>query len=241
MTAPLPPDKPTAMLLRRRPVLAMAAAGCLAALTAALPGDAWAVALAAVVGAASVALGVRLGAEQQARETRLRLYRVADELVQYRAFTRLLRAQGDRISGLTGEAALALAEGLKTMDDRAAAVADRLGALGHDQLRAEAVAITEPMVDMVGKLQFQDVTQQQLGFLARLSLILDDHMAELSRLLGDRRSLDRTSHFKELFDQALNDTVMTSQRNDHHSAAGMEFFESSGPAIELFADTGETR
>ena len=89
---------------------------------------------------------------------------------------------------------------------------------------------------MLGKLQFQDVTQQQLMFLGRLSMVVDDHMAELARLLGDRRSLDRTSRFQEMFDRALNDTVMVSQRNDHHDAAGIDLFEPSGAKIEMFQE-----
>jgi hypothetical protein len=183
-----------------------------------------------------------MGHEAQAEATQRHLYRVADELVQYRAFTQLMRAQNERITELSDDAAMALATGLRLVDERAAQLARRLSDLdATGQLRTEALSIAEPVMEMVGKLQFQDVTRQQMAFLGRLSLILDDHMADLARQLGDRRSLDRTSRFKELFDQALDDTVMTSQRNDHHFAGGEALFEAAGPAVELFADEGEGR
>lgn len=240
------PTESDSTMFGRKILAALAVSGGVSALAVHLSGGDLAPLVAGLAASAAVLLGAMLGGERHARATRLRLYNVADELVQYRAFTRLLRAQSERIIGLTGDAAMAIATGLQEMDERAAALARRVeeikaqapdgAALGD--LHGQAVAITEPMLDMVGKLQFQDVTQQQLMFLSRLSLILDDHMSELARLLGDRRSLDRGTRFKELFDQALNETVMTSQRNDHHTAVGVQLFEAAGPAVEMFS-TGE--
>ncbi|MGE5476800.1 MAG: hypothetical protein ACM3Q1_09115 [Bacteroidales bacterium] len=240
-------DKPPPGLPRfadRHAFALLALLGVAAALAAWLAGGA----AAAIVAGASCLMagwgGMRWGRATQARADQLRLYRVSDELVQYRAFTQLLRAQGERIVEMSGEAALALAVGLREMDERAGQLADALARGEGDpaRWRQDAVAIAAPVVDLVGRLQFQDVTRQQLGFLARLSLILDDHMAELGRSLGDRRSLDRTSRFKELFEQALDDTVMTSQRNDHHRATGVvDLFEDTGPAIEMFGQEEEAR
>jgi len=87
---------------------------------------------------------------------------------------------------------------------------------------------------MLGHLQFQDVTEQQIGFIARLSLILDDHMLSLARNLGDRRSEDRIGRFRDMFDQALGDCVMASQRDDHHMASGLAARETVGPKLEMF-------
>jgi hypothetical protein len=212
------------------------AIGCAAALGAVAFGP-LAPLIAGAAAAAAFAYGIRRGHEEAKPATRAKLFRVADELVQYRAFTHLLRDQGVRITDMTEDAALAIASGLQEVDARIAALADRIKS-GTDpaELHAEADAITQPIVEMLGKLQFQDITRQQLIFLSRLSILLDEHMADLARRLGDRRSLDRTSRFKEMFDQALDDTVMTSQRNDHHSAVGTELFESTGPKVELFQE-----
>lgn len=231
-------------LADRRVLAALALLGAVAALAVWLAGGGLPSAAAAAAGLAAGAVGVRLGGAAQARADQLRLYRVSDELVQYRAFTQLLRAQGERIVDMSGEAALALAAGLREMDERAGRLADALARADGDaaRWRDQAAAIGEPVVDLVGRLQFQDVTRQQLEFLSRLSLILDEHMAELGRSLGDRRALDRTSRFKELFEQALDGTVMASQRNDHHHASGgLELFEDAGPAIEMFAPQEEAR
>jgi hypothetical protein len=221
---------------RSHHVRAVVAIGCASALACAVFGGLGPV-VAGLAAAAAFAYGHRRGTEDVQPQTRAKLYRVADELVQYRAFTRLLRDQGERITGQSGEAALALATGLSEIDQRITALLGRIDA-GEDlaPIRAEAEAIAQPIIGMLGRLQFQDITQQQMGFLSRLSLLLDDHMEDLARLLGDRRSLTRTSRFKELFERALDDTVMTSQRNDHHTAAGIDLFEASGPKIELFGE-----
>jgi len=179
---------------------------------------------------------------------RSRLDRATDELLQYQAFTRLLRAQAERISGMSGDAARVIIEGLREIDDRAERLATELGNASEHQcdaetvqsLKIEAEAIGARIMTMLAELQFQDVTQQQLMFLSRLSLLLDDHIAELRRMMDDRRSPEPAARFKDLFDAALSDTVMASQRNDHHSAQGAGMEENSGPMIELFADEGAT-
>jgi len=224
---------------RTAPIRTAVTVGCLCALTLNALGFA-APLLGGAAAAAIFAFGHRCGAEAANRQAQAKLFRVADELVQYRAFTRLLRDQGDRIAGISEEASLAIATGLAEIDRRIAALSAAAQAGTPDGQRspfhAEAEAISQPIVEMLGRLQFQDITQQQIAFLTRLSLLLDQHMEELARLLGDRRSLDRTSRFKELFDRALDDTVMISQRNDHHAAAGSALFEASGPKIELFGE-----
>jgi len=168
---------------------------------------------------------------------RMRMFRVADELAQYRAFTRLLRDQGERITASTSEAATAIVMGLREMDSNIArmqAIVERDSADDAKDLKSLVQAVGAPVVGLLGQLQFQDVTQQQIAFLARLSLILDQHMIDLARQMGDRRSMDRVGNFKEMFDKALDDCVMTSQRQDHHAAVGLDLQEARGPKIELF-------
>jgi len=227
--------------LSHRPPLLIAAA--LAGLAAILAGasDQFGPSCVAAIVVAAFLLGRRRGAAERDAAARRTQFHVADELVQYRAFTRLMRDQGERVIALSAEAATALAVGLGEIDRRAAALAARLATLPAEPpdpaaLHAEAVAVVEPMVGLFGQLQFQDITQQQLMFLSRLSLLLDDHISDMTRLLGDRRSLDRTTRFKELFDRALGDTVMSSQRHDHHVATGVDLFESAGPTVELFLE-----
>jgi len=204
---------------------------------------------AGLTAAAAMAAGLWLGGRKAAAETRLRQYLVADELAQYRAFTRLMRTQGERIVSQSADSALTIAHGLRRIDAEMSVLASGLAQLeakGADpaeieSLRRAVAAAGDPVVGMLAALQFQDVTRQQTEFLARLSLLLDDHMADLARMLGDRRSLDRTTRFRELFEQAMNDTVMSSQRDDHRAATGIDLQESTGPAVELFFDEEETR
>jgi len=182
----------------------------------------------------SLAVGYGLGRKDGALPgaVRLLMFRVADELAQYRAFTKLLRDQGERITESTSGAATAIVTGLTQMD----ADVDRLRDLVGDAeaLRSLVDAVSAPVIEMLGQIQFQDVTQQQIAFLSRLSLIVDEHMIDLARQLGDRRAMDRVGNFKEMFNKALDDCVMTSQREDHHAAAGLDMQEAGGPKIEMF-------
>ena len=223
---------------------AAALAGGSATAIVAFGGGAAAVVLASLVSLAGVAIGYSLGRRDGPTPDAVRrlMFLVADDLAQYRAFTRLLRDQGGRITESTSAAAMVIVAGLMAMDanvERLRALADRTADLDVGELRSLIEALGAPVVDMLGQLQFQDVTQQQIAFLSRLSLIVDQHMIELASRLGDRRSLDRIGNFKEMFDRALDDCVMSSQRDDHHAAVGLDLAEASGPKIEIFSE--ETR
>jgi len=229
------------------PAIPLAAASVLAACVAA--GCVWAairfdpmggVAAAGVAAALSVLPGYWLGRRWGAFPGRARklMFRVADELAQYRAFTRLLRDQGDRITETTEDAALVIVAGLRDIDAQVAQVVAQIAAevplQAQDPLQRMARKIGDPVVEMLGKLQFQDVTRQQLAFLSKLSLVVDAHMIALAQQLGDRRSLDRVGEFKQMFAQALDDCVMPSQRQDHHVASDLDPTEEAGPKVELF-------
>lgn len=213
------------------PLLAVAGLGTAAALLVGPAGG-----IAALAAGAGAMAAYRLGRRDGAAEGRMIRFRVADELVQYRAFTRLMRDQGERVIDQSTEAVTALAIGLTEIDHHASALLERLASEEIDPaaLHAAIEEISELVVPLFGQLQFQDVTRQQLTFLARLSQLVDGHIAEMTRLLGDRRALDRTTRFQELFDQALDDTVMSSQREDHHAATGVVRAEASAPRVELF-------
>jgi hypothetical protein len=225
--------------LLRTGVAAVLLAGSGGAAAGSIGGGAAVVALVALASLAGMAIGYALGRRDgpTPRTIRLLLFRVSDELAQYRAFTRLLRDQGERITESTGAAAMEIVAGLKDMDANLArmqAVIDGPAPGDAGELRSLADAIGAPVINMLGQLQFQDVTQQQIAFLVRLSLIVDQHMIDLAHRLGDRRSMDRIENFREMFNKALDDCVMTSQRDDHHAATGLAVHESSGPKVELF-------
>jgi hypothetical protein len=211
--------------------LSGSAAACAVGLGAGAP----AVTLVALLALIAMAIGYLFG--RPVKATRLLMVRVADELAQYRAFTRLLRDQGARIVESTAGAATMIVAGLNEMDvtlDRMRILSDRVISDDAAELRALVEAAGAPVVAMLGHLQFQDVTQQQITFLSRLSLVLDDHMVRLSRQLGDRRAMDRVGSFKDMFDEALGDCVMEGQRDDHHAASGLGMREAASSKVEMF-------
>ena len=211
-----------------------------AALAAGLGGGAAGIALITLVALAGMAIGLLYGRRDgvtNAKAARTLMFRVADELAQYRAFTRLLRDQGARIVESTSGAATLIVGGLTEMDasvDRMRVLVDGGASDDAAELRALIEAVSAPVLEMLGTLQFQDVTQQQIAFLSRLSLLLDEHMLAVARNLDDRRSEDRIGRFREMFEQALDDCVMDSQRDDHHTASGVATRETVGAKLELF-------
>jgi hypothetical protein len=214
--------------------------GSAAAGTAVLGGGAPAIALAASVALVGRAIGHRLRRnyeQRAANAARMLWLGVADELAQYKAFTRLLRDQGGRIIASTTGAATGIVAGLSEMDaaiDRMRILVDRVAPDDGPEFLSLLEAIGAPMVEMLGQLQFQDVTQQQIGFLSRLSLLVDDHMMKLAAQLSDRRAMDRIGRFKEMFDEALGDCIMDSQRDDHHAASGLALREDTGLRLQMF-------
>jgi hypothetical protein len=216
----------------------LAGAGLCLAASRSGPGFAVAAAgiAAGLAGLIGQVLGLRHGPLPSA--VRLLLFHVVDNLAQYRAFTRLLRDQGQSITGTTEAAAENIARVLTDMDitlETFATAVQRDGA-GFDRelLVSELRRIRGPIIGILSVLQFQDVTQQQFAFLNRLSLILDDHMLRLANQLGDHRATDRVAGFKETFERALADCVMVSQRDDHHAASGLSTREDPGLKVELF-------
>lgn len=238
MSDPAAPNSERVVLIRMG-ATALAVAVCVSAAVMAFGNAAVAAGSAALLSLAGVVIGYKMGRKTGPMPSliRMRMFRVADELAQYRAFTSLLRDQGERITASTGEAATAIVLGLREMDSnivRMQALIERDASGEKSELQPLLDAVSAPVVGMLGQLQFQDVTQQQIAFLSRLSLIVDQHMIDLARQMGDRRSMDRVGNFKEMFDKALDDCVMTSQRQDHHTAVGLDLQEARGPKIELF-------
>ena len=201
--------------------------------------DAAAAALAALVALAGMAIGYRLGRAHGgvAKAARMLMLRVGGELSQYRAFTRLLRDQGGRIVEITNEAATAIVGGLAEMEtaiNGLRLLVERGGPDDIAQLPALLDAIGAPVIGMLSQLQFQDVTRQQIAFVARLSLILDDHMRQMSDHLEGRGKRKPVAGFSETFEHALEYCVMDSQRDDHHTALGLAQREDAGSKLELF-------
>jgi hypothetical protein len=225
--------------LLRAGAAAAGLAASAAAATAGIGGGAAAAVFTALVALAGMATGHLFGrtGDPAAKAARLLMLRVADELIQYRAFTRLLRDQGGRVVESTSAAATVIIAGLAEMDaalSRMRVLVHRTASDDAKEMRSLVDAIGAPVLGMLGQLQFQDVTQQQIDFLSRLSLILDDHMVQLACRLGDHRVSERIARFREMFDQALDDCVMDGQRDDHHAASGLAQREDVSPKLELF-------
>ncbi|CCG42354.1 hypothetical protein [Magnetospirillum molischianum] len=160
--------------------------------------------------------------------------RIAAELAHYQTFTDILRRQGEMVTAITESAAITLIDGLRNVDagiDRI--VADCSGNL--NQNAEEIEELSRLMILLMGSIQFQDITRQQIEQMARMSVMVDQHIALAHAALADlSRQFDTTSLADKL-DQVFADYVMAAQRDSHRAARGESTDrEGIGATVELF-------
>ena len=187
-----------------------------------------------------LAIGYVLGHKDGPTQESVRslMLRISSELVQYRTFTRLLRDQGVRITESTSKAAAIIVSGLTEMDANIHRMKTLIDCTDPskdlNELRSLTDVLSTPMVRILEQLQFQDITQQQIVFLSRLSLLVEQHMLDLANHLDNQQAMDRIVTFKEIFERAHDDCVMDSQRDDHHAAVDINVSAKDGVKIEMF-------
>ncbi|KQT69070.1 MULTISPECIES: methyl-accepting chemotaxis protein [unclassified Aureimonas] len=103
------------------------------------------------------------------------------------------------------------------------------------KVETENEAIARPILDMMGSIQFQDITRQQIEQLNTMSTMVTSHMDELAeRLEGAERPADSGTMSHKL-DALFAGYVMDSQRNTHRAAQGQgSDAVPQTAAIELF-------
>jgi methyl-accepting chemotaxis protein len=90
-------------------------------------------------------------------------------------------------------------------------------------------------MDVMGSIQFQDVTRQQIEQVQKALVRLDEHVAQMVEMMKNRDFSNATS-IKDHFNQIYDGYVMDNQRKIHVSAMGSK--SAASPAaqqkIELF-------
>lgn len=88
-----------------------------------------------------------------------------------------------------------------------------------ERLKAVSHILSKLFIEVLGSVQFQDVTRQQIELVQGSLSRLDNHMAEMVELM---RSTDQSSSasIKEHIDQIYGGYVMDAQRDVHISAVG---------------------
>lgn len=88
------------------------------------------------------------------------------------------------------------------------------------KVETENEAIARPILDMMGSVQFQDITRQQIEQIATMSSTVEGHMEQLAVGLSDPVHLENLEPISQKLDALFASYVMDSQRNTHRAAQG---------------------
>jgi methyl-accepting chemotaxis protein len=122
---------------------------------------------------------------------------------------------------------------------------DRMSRNYHDLVRRDtdmlsalsntSNTLSSMFMDVMGSIQFQDVTRQQIEQVQKALIRLDEHVAQMVEMMKNRDFSNATS-IKDHFNQIYDGYVMDNQRKIHVSAMGSK--SAASPAaqqkIELF-------
>jgi methyl-accepting chemotaxis protein len=102
------------------------------------------------------------------------------------------------------------------------------------KVATENEAITHPLMEIMGSVQFQDIVRQQLEQLIRMASHVDSHIASLTAMLEARLDKDDLPTLTETLDGLFGSYVTQSQREAHLSAQGQAVEPEPVARIELF-------
>jgi methyl-accepting chemotaxis protein len=111
--------------------------------------------------------------------------------------------------------------------------------IGHqrdvmDKVHSESEMIAEPILQLIGSIQFQDVTRQQLQHVSQSMEMIGRHSRQLGLMLQDHQVDPEIPGIEAAIAASLAGYVMSQQRNIHNQSAGADAAEGKGLMVELF-------
>jgi methyl-accepting chemotaxis protein len=98
----------------------------------------------------------------------------------------------------------------------------------------ESTSIANPIMDIMGSIQFQDIIRQQLGQLRLMSDAVGDQIKSIGMMLASPQAAMPQTTLSERLDEMFSGYVMTRQRETHVAAQGRSMEKEPVAAIELF-------
>lgn len=144
------------------------------------------------------------------------------------------------LENMVGERLETERAGLDTISSSIDELAKNLDTIiGHQRdvlkkVNQESGLIAKPIIDLMGSIQFQDVTRQQLQQVSMAMASLAEHTELVKAYI---ESSDQGAHFESLqtkIKEMLQQYVMAQQRNVHQAAVGNAEQENTQPFVELF-------
>jgi methyl-accepting chemotaxis protein len=144
------------------------------------------------------------------------------------------------IQAMAGERLVAERSGFESVSTSIGELTENLGRLvGHQRdvlkrARQESNAIATLILNLIGAIQFQDITRQQLDQVAAALLSLSRHTDELRDCLEGFGPNESFESLRTKVEDMLSQYVMAQQRNVHQAVVGNEKQETVASLIELF-------
>lgn len=98
----------------------------------------------------------------------------------------------------------------------------------------ESARIAAPIMELMGSIQFQDITRQQLKHLSQALETLDGHMTALAEGVDDLGGRISIETLEKKMEEIFSGYVMSQQRDNFRAAMGETVVEDKGLAVELF-------
>jgi hypothetical protein len=114
---------------------------------------------------------------------------------------------------------------------------DRL--IGHQRevltkVQESSEMIAHPIMALIGSIQFQDVTRQELQHVSQGMEFVANHSGQLRAALEDTGSEHNIQSVQAAIKELMAQYVMSQERNIHRAATGSGEHEDKGPLIQLF-------
>jgi methyl-accepting chemotaxis protein len=103
-----------------------------------------------------------------------------------------------------------------------------------EKVQAESEQIAQPILQLIGSIQFQDVTRQQLQLVSRAMQSMSSHSQQLAHALQDIKNDVCVDTIENQIEKLASTYVMAEQRNIHNIASGGGGSEEKGSLVELF-------
>lgn len=127
-----------------------------------------------------------------------------------------------------------IAEDLSAMNAAFEEVSSYLSRITGESYRAMD-QIHQGIIEVLGQMQFQDISRQQIEQVQKALAMLDEHFATVARVLASRESDDDVwPPLSERVEALRISYVMHGQHRTHDAVLGRETATETRPAIELF-------
>jgi methyl-accepting chemotaxis protein len=102
------------------------------------------------------------------------------------------------------------------------------------KVESEGESIARPILDIMGRIQFQDIIRQQLGQLDQMAEMVSEHIKSVGMMLADPEDAMGEETLSQKIDGMFDSYVMARQRDTHMAARGQSIEQAAGSLIELF-------